>query len=111
LRESGENNSDDTTRLNRTQWTMLVIMTMSSFVVVLDFASIFIPLPTIMEDLDGTLDEATWVITAFILAFAVFLLPSSKFANNHGRRRLFLYGVTVSQRPRLHARLHHPWGF
>ncbi|WP_324212510.1 MFS transporter [Lentibacillus sp.] len=68
---------------------------MSSFVVVLDFASIFIPLPTIMEDLDGTLDEATWVITAFILAFAVFLLPSSKFANNHGRRRLFLYGVTV----------------
>lgn len=81
--------------LGRRQWAMLIILTLSSFIVVLDFASVFIPLPTIMEGLGGTLDEATWVIAGFTLAFAVFLLPCSTLADLYGRRRLFLSGVTV----------------
>ncbi len=95
MRESNGNISGDTTRLRKEQWAMLVILTMSSFVVVLDFASMFIPLPTIMEDLAGTLDEATWVIAAFILAFAVFLLPCATLVNYYGKRRLFLSGVMI----------------
>lgn len=74
---------------------MLTILTMSSFVVVLDFGSMFIPLPSMLEDLGGTLDELTWVLVAFILAFAVFLLPCAALADRYGRRRLFLAGVAV----------------
>ncbi|MFD1363187.1 MFS transporter [Lentibacillus salinarum] len=77
------------------QWMMLIVLTMSSFVVVLDFASMFIPLPTIMGDLGGRLDEATWVIAAFTLTFAVFLHPSAALANIYGERKVFLSGVTI----------------
>ncbi|HEX7065727.1 MAG TPA: MFS transporter [Bacillales bacterium] len=95
MSKSNGNSNGETARLGKQQWTMLVILTLSSFIVVLDFASIFIPLPTIMEDLNGSLDQATWVIAAFTLAFAVFLLPCAALANSLGRRRLFLVGVTV----------------
>lgn len=74
---------------------MLVIFTLSSFLVVLDFGSIFIPLPQVLEDLGGTLDEVTWVIGAFVLTFAVFLLPFAKLADIYDRRMLFISGVTV----------------
>lgn len=82
-------------RLGRRRWAMLGIFTLSSFIVVLDFGSFFIPLPSIMEDLGGTLDEVTWVIGAFILAFAVFLLPFGRLADMYDSRLLFLSGVTV----------------
>ncbi len=81
--------------ISKRQWAMLVILTLSSFIVVLDFSGIFIPLPTIMEEMNGTIAEGTWVITGFILMFAVFLLPSASFAAIFGKRRLFLTGIMV----------------
>lgn len=92
------NNSDEKQKaryLETKQWMMLIVLTMSSFLVVLDFASMFIPLPTIMEDLGGRLDEATWVIAAFTLSFAVFLHPSAALADFLGKRRMLIAGVTV----------------
>lgn len=79
--------------LSKRQWAMLGILTLSSFIVVLDFSSIFIPLPTIMEEMNGTIAEGTWVITGFILMFAIFLLACSSFTDIYGERRLFLIGI------------------
>ena len=82
-------------RPNRRQWAMLVVFTLSSFLVILNAASLPIPLPSIQEDLGGTLDEITWVFGAFILTFAVFLLPFARLADIYGRRMLLIWGVTV----------------
>lgn len=90
-----EKEIDESTRLSKTQWIMLITLTVSSFLVVLDFASIFIPLPTIMEDLGGTLNQATWVIVAFVLFFTVCLLPSAALVDYFGGRQLFLSGITI----------------
>ncbi|WP_079529257.1 MFS transporter [Halobacillus hunanensis] len=89
------NEKQQGTVLEPKQRIMLFVLTMSSFVVVLDSSSMFIPLPTIMKDLGGSLDQATWVIAAFTLSFAVFLHPSAAVANIYGKRKLFLSGVMV----------------
>lgn len=89
------NKKQDTIRLNTKQWLMLSILTLSSFIVVLDFSSMFIPLPTIMGDLGGGLDKATWIIAAFTLTFGTFLYPAYILAGFYGERRLFLSGVTI----------------
>lgn len=73
----------------------LATMTLGSFIVVLDAAIVFIPLPAILADLDGTLDQGAWVLGAFILVFAVFLVPSARLAQRYDRRVSFVVGTSV----------------
>lgn len=82
-------------KFDQRQRAILAILTLSSFIVVLDFASAFIPLPTIMEQLNGTIDEGTWVITGFVLPFSIFLYPCASFAAFFGSRKLFIAGILL----------------
>lgn len=90
-----DDSNQGTVFFEKRQLLLLIILTISSFIVILDFASIFIPLPTIMEDLNGTLDQGTWIIVAFILAFVIFLLPCASLADYFGKRRFFLIGILL----------------
>lgn len=82
-------------RWTRREQLLLGILATSSFLVVLDFGSIFIPLPSILEDLGGSLDEVTWVLAAFVLIFAVGVLPCAMLAERGKPRRLFISGLAV----------------
>ena len=81
--------------LSSRQWAGLLALTLSTFIVVLDTTVVFIALPTILVDLGGSLDSATWVIAAFILTFAVLLLVFGKLGDIYGRRLLCLLGIAV----------------
>lgn len=82
-------------RLDRRQWLSLVVMTVSTFVVLLDTTVVNVALPVIVRDLDGSLDAATWVLAGFVLAFAVLLLPAARVADRYGRRLMFVLGMAV----------------
>lgn len=83
------------TRLGRRDWAALVVLTLSTFIVILDSSVAFIALPAILEDVGGTLDEATFVLAGFILSFVVFVLFFGKLADIYGRRLLFILGIGV----------------
>ena len=77
------------------QWLTLAVLTLSTFLVLLDASVVNVALPQIVGDLDGTLDQATWVVAGFILAFAAPLVLFGKLGDVFGRRRLFVLGVAV----------------
>lgn len=81
--------------LTRRQVAVLATVTLASFIVVLDAAVVFIPLPAILRDLEGTLDQGAWVLGAFVLVFAIFLLPAIRLAARYDRRALFVVGMVV----------------
>lgn len=82
-------------RLGLRLWIGLVVLTLSTFMVVLDASVVFIAMPAILADLDGSLSQATWVIAGFILAFIVLLLPAGKVGDIWGRKRLCIAGIAV----------------
>ncbi|MMZ66605.1 Multidrug resistance protein stp [compost metagenome] len=41
----------------------------------------------------GTVGQISWVVNGYNLAFAVFILTSARFADQFGRKRVFLTGV------------------
>lgn len=82
-------------RLDARLWIGLIVLTLSTFMVVLDGSVVFIAMPSILDDLGGTLSQATWVIAGFLLAFIMLLLPAGKAADILGRKRLCLAGVIV----------------
>ncbi|MGH3145414.1 MAG: MFS transporter, partial [Rubrobacter sp.] len=64
--------------LSGRQWVTLAVLTLSTFLVLLDASVVNVALPQIVGDLDGTLDQATWVVAGFILAFATPLVLFGK---------------------------------
>jgi EmrB/QacA subfamily drug resistance transporter len=68
---------------------------MTQFVALLDFSITMIPLPQIQESLGFTPGALQWVINAYGVAIAGFLLLGGRAADMFGRRRVFLLGLVI----------------
>ncbi len=79
---------------NRKWWT-LAALSFALFMIMLDNTVVNVALPSIQKDLGIGISELEWVVTAYALSFAVFLLSGGKLADRYGRRRIFLIGLTV----------------
>ena len=79
---------------NRKWWT-LAALSFALFMIMLDNTVVNVALPSIERDLKIGISELEWVVTAYALSFAVFLLSGGKLADRFGRRRVFLIGLTV----------------
>jgi EmrB/QacA subfamily drug resistance transporter len=82
------------TEANRKWWTLGAV-TFSLFMVMLDTTVVNVALPSIQKDLGTTLSELEWIVNAFLLVYATFLLTGGKLADFLGRRRLFLAGLAL----------------
>ena len=74
---------------------MLVIVCLAQFMVVLDATVVNVALPSIQSDLQFSAADLQWVINSYTLVFGGFLLLGGRAGDLIGRRRLFLWGVTI----------------
>ena len=77
------------------EWLVLGIVCIGQFMVVLDISIVNVALPSIQRDLRFSASELQWVVNAYTLTFAGFLLLGGRAADLFGRRRLFLVGLGV----------------
>ncbi len=61
----------------------------------LDVTIVVVALPDIQRALHAGFSDVQWVVDAYALALASFLLTSGVLADRYGRRRLFLIGLVV----------------
>jgi EmrB/QacA subfamily drug resistance transporter len=80
------------TRRNRVALGLLVS---AQFLVMLDASIVNVALPSIQRELDFGPAAVTWVVNAYVLAFAGLLLLSGRAADLLGRRRIFVSGAAV----------------
>src|ERR1700733_12268656 len=73
----------------------LGLLVMAQFVIVLDFSIVQIALPTMREELGISLTDSQWIVSAYGLTFAGFLLLSGRASDIYGRKRLFSIGLVV----------------
>jgi EmrB/QacA subfamily drug resistance transporter len=73
----------------------LAVVCIAQFMVVLDVSIVNVALPEMKTDLDFTQTGLQWVVNAYTLTFAGFLLLGGRAADLYGRRRLFLAGLML----------------
>src|ERR671928_387744 len=73
----------------------VALLCTAQFVVVLDATIVAIALPAIQRSLDMATADLQWVVSAYTLAFAGFLVLAGRLADLHGRRRIFIVGMTL----------------
>ena len=76
-------------------WLVLGIVCIGQFMVVLDASIVNVALPSIQRDLHFSTSGLQWIVNAYTLTFAGFLLLGGRAADLFGRRKIFLLGLTV----------------
>lgn len=70
-------------------------LVIAMFMGILDSTVINVTLPSIQNYFGSTMSNATWVSTSYLLSVTVFMLSSSKIADQHGRKKLILFGLLL----------------
>ena len=76
-------------------WLIAVLVAFAAFMEVLDTTIANVALPYIAGGLAVSEDEASWVVTTYLVANAVSLTGSSYLARRLGRKRFFLICLTL----------------
>lgn len=73
----------------------LLAATLAAFLTPFMASALNVALPSISRELSMDAIQLSWVATSYLLAAAVFLVPFGRIADIVGRKRIFLYGITV----------------
>jgi len=76
-------------------WLIAASVMLATFMEVLDTAIASVALPYIAGSLSATTDEATWVLTSYLVANAIILPASNWFSLRFGRKRFLLTCVAI----------------
>ena len=76
-------------------WIVALSVMLATFMEVLDTAIASVALPYIAGSLSASTDEATWVLTSYLVANAIVLPASNWFSMRIGRKRFFIICVAM----------------
>jgi EmrB/QacA subfamily drug resistance transporter len=77
------------------KWWTLVAVCAGTFMLLLDITVVNVALPDIQRSLHSSFADLQWVIDAYALTLAAFLLTAGVLGDMFGRRRLFAIGLIV----------------
>jgi EmrB/QacA subfamily drug resistance transporter len=80
---------------NPRRWWALAATSFGLFMALLDVTIVNVALPTIGKDLHASFADLQWVVNAYSLALAVFLVTAGRLGDLFGRKRLFMVGLGV----------------
>jgi EmrB/QacA subfamily drug resistance transporter len=72
-------------------WTLAVV-SVAAFMLMLDITVVNVALPDIRRGLGASFSDLQWVLDAYALTLAIFLLTAGSLGDVYGRRRVFIAG-------------------
>ena len=77
------------------KWWTLIAVAVATFMLLLDITVVNVALPRIREDLGASFTDLQWVLDAYALTLAAFVLTAGSLADRLGRRRVFTVGLGI----------------
>ena len=82
---------------SNTKWWTLGVVCIAVFMLLLDVTVVNVALPDIQKDLGSSFSDLQWVVDAYALTLAAFLLTFGSLADLVGRRLVFVLGLGVAR--------------
>jgi MFS family permease len=77
------------------EWALLLVLCGALFLEGIDIAMLNVAVPSIRSDLGLSTGTAHWILSAYVLGYAGFMLLGGRTADLFGRRRVFLIALTL----------------
>jgi DHA2 family multidrug resistance protein len=85
--------SEETPKANK--WVVALSVMLPTFIEVMDTSVVNVSLPHIQGSLNAGVDEATWVLTSYLVANAIIIPITGWLASVFGRRRYLIFSLVV----------------
>src|ERR1700743_3666750 len=92
--ETGHRPQHENTQRGNKWWT-LVAVCLGTFMLLLDITIVNVALPDIQTALHSSFSDLQWVVDAYALTLAAFLLTAGSLADMYGRRLMYLVGLVL----------------
>lgn len=80
-------------KIMRFRWLAVLVLLVASFMDLLDTTIVNVALPSIQEDLDASSAQLVWMVSGYVLSFAVLLITGGRLGDRYGRKTVFNVGV------------------
>ncbi|GAA2275842.1 MFS transporter [Streptomyces ruber] len=95
LRTTAEDARPSVSRPAPPTWLLVALACSGQFLVVLDVSVVNVALPSLRADLGLGASGLQWVVNAYTIAFAGFMLLGGRAGDLYGRKRMFLVGLAL----------------
>ncbi len=93
-RDDGHQAQRENTQRGNKWWTLIAVC-LGTFMLLLDITIVNVALPDIQRALHSSFSDLQWVVDAYALTLAAFLLTAGSLADMYGRRLMYLVGLVV----------------
>jgi EmrB/QacA subfamily drug resistance transporter len=83
------------TRRGQNRLAVLIALSLAAFIISLDVTIVNVVLPTLVRTLGATTTQLQWVVDAYSLVFAAFVLAAGSLSDRQGRKGTLLVGLAV----------------
>jgi EmrB/QacA subfamily drug resistance transporter len=77
------------------RWQIWGVVMIGLFMALIDITIVNISVPALQRDLNASIDTVSWVLNAYNIMFAVLLVSMGRLADQFGRKRFFLLGMSI----------------
>lgn len=84
---------DNASKIMKFRWLAVVVLLVASFMDLLDTTIVNVALPSIQKDLDASSSQLVWIVSGYVLSFAVLLITGGRLGDRYGRKTIFNIGV------------------
>src|SRR6266516_2935813 len=77
------------------RWRIWGVVMVGLFMALIDITIVNITVPQLQRDLHSSVDTVSWVLNAYNIMFAVLLVSMGRLADQFGRKRFFLIGMSI----------------
>lgn len=84
---------DNELKIKKFRWLAVVVLLVASFMDLLDTTIVNVALPSIQEDLGASSAQLVWIVSGYVLSFAVLLITGGRLGDRYGRKTIFNVGV------------------
>jgi EmrB/QacA subfamily drug resistance transporter len=77
------------------RWIALAILLLAGFMNLMDVSIVNVAIPSMQANLGADPSQIEWVVAAYVLTFALGLLPFGRLGDIVGRKKMFLIGVSL----------------
>ena len=96
MMEDQKSNSPTSTKAGSSRRSLvLALVILAQFMVMIDFTIVQVALPSIGREFAVSVNGLQWIVTAYGLTLAGFLMLSGRMGDIYGHKRLFIIGVLV----------------
>jgi EmrB/QacA subfamily drug resistance transporter len=82
-------------QLYANRWRIWGVVMIGLFMALIDVTIVNISIPQLQRDLNASVDTVSWVLNAYNIMFAVLLVSMGRLADQFGRKRFFVIGMSI----------------